>query len=317
MGRRDSHLAALFQDSFESLDRPSNPDYFIASIFTHVHLQRQGNLNLFGYSSSVPFLRKTLEKYGCKVHVYKHGDYKNAPNMFTETQFTKPHKQNVETYLFALNNYMFDDISQARRGLHLNSDMWKLIQNSGTFTSSVAKKMGFVDFTPEKSPLEALLSYNSQKTKEDEKEALKAKWGSLTDLDSFPADEQISLSDYRAIIFKRKRLDAYQWRVYKILKEAAEKHSSVRSLLGIVGVSSPRFNFSQVRHNFLLGPHNPVCLKFAYASMGRSIYTIKCFSLTCRTVLTSGGQMQCPKKLLFSRSMGQSTARLCKKLHLS
>ena len=167
--------------------------------------------------------------------------------MFTETKFTKPHKENVETYLFALNNYMFDDIANARKGLQFTGDMWKLIQNSGTFTSSSAKKMGFVDYNPEKSPLEALLTYNQQKTKEEEKEALKAKWGSKTDLESFPADEQLSLSDYRTIISKRRRLESYQWRAFKHLKEAAEKYTSVRSLLGIVGISSPHFNFGQVR----------------------------------------------------------------------
>lgn len=235
-----------YSDTFESNAKPENPDYFIASIFTHIHLQKQGALNLFGHSSSVPFLRKALEKYGAKVHVYKHGPFKNAPNSFTESGFTSPHKKNVETYLFALNNYMFEDIADARRGLHqFTGDMWKLIQNSGTFTSFAAKKMGFVDFTPERSPLEALLASNKQDVKEDEIEALKAKWGSNTDIESFPADEQVSLSDYRNIISKRKRMEAYQWRAFKHLRERAEKDSVVGSVLNAVGCSAPRFNFSQ------------------------------------------------------------------------
>lgn len=142
---------------------------------------------------------------------------------------------------------MFDDIATARRGLQFTADMWKLIQNSGTFTSSSARKMGFVDYTPERSPLDALLASNQKETKDEDREALKVKWGSKTDLESFSADEQVSLSDYHNIVSKRKILEAYQWRAFSRLKEAAGRHSSVSSMLGLVGYSAPRFNVSEVR----------------------------------------------------------------------
>jgi len=232
-------LLYAYADSFESPDKPENPDYFLASQFTHIHLQKQGCLNLFGYSASIPFFREFLEKHNVKVHVYKHGPFKNAPNSFTESRFNKPHKENIETYLFALNDYMFEDIVTAREGLqYFEPETWKMIQNSVTFTAVSAKTMGFADYTPDRSPLDALLAFNQPDLKEKEKESLKAKWGGKTDLEHFAAEKELSLSEYRAVLSKRKRL--------KQIKETIQAFANLDRTKNGADIVSFRSNIQEV-----------------------------------------------------------------------
>ena len=65
-----------FADTFGSNDS-GNKEYFLASVFSHIHLQPQGDVNLFGVGTSVPFLRSALDKYGIVAHVVKNGKYKS------------------------------------------------------------------------------------------------------------------------------------------------------------------------------------------------------------------------------------------------
>lgn len=94
--------------------------YYLASIFNYIHLQQLGNLNLWGISSSVPFLKDALEKnFGgakVKVNVFRHGIYKNAPNSLTESGFTKPHKENVST----IAQYRYNHCDLEYLTFHLN-----------------------------------------------------------------------------------------------------------------------------------------------------------------------------------------------------
>lgn len=40
-------------------------------------MQNQGALELLGICISTPFLREAFDKYGIKVHAFKHGKYKS------------------------------------------------------------------------------------------------------------------------------------------------------------------------------------------------------------------------------------------------
>jgi len=65
------------QDTFSDPDNKGNKEYLLACAFSHVHMQKNGELNLFGVASSSPFFRSFMEKYGIKVHVFKHGKFKS------------------------------------------------------------------------------------------------------------------------------------------------------------------------------------------------------------------------------------------------
>jgi hypothetical protein len=132
-----------YADTFASLGDPANKEYYLALIFTHIHMQKTGELNLFGAMLQQFFLRGLLEQYGIALHVFKHGQYKNAPNMFTKACLNKPHCENVSNILEQINNNVCQDITRSRSKALLTSwlkqgcwddmDLWKHIHQLGMF----------------------------------------------------------------------------------------------------------------------------------------------------------------------------------------
>jgi signal peptide peptidase SppA len=167
--RKEIKPLYAYADSFASMGDPGNKDYYLASIFTHIHLQQRGDLNLFGLLSETVFIRDLLEKYGIGLHVFKHGEFKNFPNMFTEMSMTKAHRENVTNIMNGINADVCTDITRSRSKALLASwlekrsedELWKRIHQSGTFPAVTAWKAGLVDFIPRRDPMRALLENNS------------------------------------------------------------------------------------------------------------------------------------------------------------
>jgi Peptidase family S49 len=67
----------VYADTFAS-PTSSMKDFYVASVFSKIHLQENGDLNLFGLHATNTFFKDFLQKYGINVHVWKHGEYKNA-----------------------------------------------------------------------------------------------------------------------------------------------------------------------------------------------------------------------------------------------
>jgi protease IV len=224
-----------YADSFASFASPSNKDYYLASIFTHIHLQEKGELNLFGMITQQFFIRGFLEKYGIQLHVFKHGPYKNAPNMFTEQTFNKFHKENVMNVLTSIDKDVCDEITSSRfkalsaaswvltsktkKPHHKDhesiykdmvSSLWKRIRDSGTFSGEGAAKAGLVDFLPTRDPLLDLVKYNGDKATSRSEGNDEASIGFSmgpheTNAERFPSERSVTLKDYARQIAKEKR----------------------------------------------------------------------------------------------------------------
>ena len=67
----------VYADTFAA-PRSSMKDFYVASAFSKIHMQENGDLNLFGLHSTSTFIKDFLMKYGVSVNVWKHGEYKNA-----------------------------------------------------------------------------------------------------------------------------------------------------------------------------------------------------------------------------------------------
>lgn len=234
--RVDSKPMYAYTDTFASFGDPGNKDYYLASVFTHIHMQRTGELNLFGLTSQQVFLRGLLEKYGINAHVFKHGKYKNAPNALTEWGFNKPHKENVTNILEDTNADICEDIQATRSKALLTNwlrgggDIWQNIQNAGTFPAHTAFKSGLVDYIPRRSPLFDLMEAN---LKDGAKEEYKAKWESQeTDFDRFSALAKIELKEYAKKLAKKKKAEDRM----KSWHDLAEKRPEIRSVLSALGV---------------------------------------------------------------------------------
>eukprot|EP00547_Thalassionema_nitzschioides_P005287 CAMPEP_0194218784 /NCGR_PEP_ID=MMETSP0156-20130528/24521_1 /TAXON_ID=33649 /ORGANISM="Thalassionema nitzschioides, Strain L26-B" /LENGTH=681 /DNA_ID=CAMNT_0038948251 /DNA_START=150 /DNA_END=2195 /DNA_ORIENTATION=- len=231
-----------YADTFSTPNDKGNKDYLVACAFSHVHMQKNGELQLFGISASNPFFRSFMEKYGIKAHVFKHGKYKNAPNIFTETQYTREHRQNTQNLVDQLDENERDIIVNDRNFRGFDPMVWKMIRKHGTFTGLQSKKLGLVDHLPPLDPLENLLKAN----KDDEtKTFMKEKWGNETDIDKFQAVKKISFADYKSILAKREKLELRNWKINSKLKKLADRSSAFESLLAVLGFPAPIYNIRQ------------------------------------------------------------------------
>jgi protease-4 len=234
-----------YADSFASLADPANKEYYLASIFTHIHMQKQGELNLLGLISQQVFLRGLLEKYSIGVNVFKHGQYKNAPNMFTDYKMNRAHLQNVSNILHTLNQDVCDDITDSRSKALLaswlrkqsnskvnSSKMWKQIHDAGTFSAVAAWKAGLVDFLPRRDPLPDLIDSKVSYEKREEK---RLQWNlDETDFERFKASKAIGLKDYAKEVAKAKKAEERSLRIQRLVAP----YPVVGRLLSAVGMGT-------------------------------------------------------------------------------
>eukprot|EP00536_Pseudo-nitzschia_multiseries_P002907 jgi/Psemu1/252115/estExt_Genewise1Plus.C_410089 len=157
--------------SSSSLRQKSMQEYYLASVFQHIHLQPQGDLNLYGLHGTNVFIRDFLRKYGINVHVWKHGAYKNMANIFTHSSYSKEHFENTAGILLPIHKHVCKAIYKSRHeqlgkyGYDFDQ-FWSMIENAGSLPADVAQQIGFVDHLPLKNPLDALLKNNKQENGE-------------------------------------------------------------------------------------------------------------------------------------------------------
>ena len=230
-----------YSDSFASFTSPSNRDYYLASVFTHIHMQEKGELNLFGMISQNFFVRDLLEKYGIQLHIFKHGNYKNAPNMFTHMTYNKHHFQNVANIQKSIDEDVGNEITLSRSNKmltswltkkHKNDDnvaMWKRINATGAFPGDAAVEAGFVDSLPRRDPLYDLVD---RKLRDQEENDVSSKLKEHeTDFTSFPSDSTISLKQYAKQLASKKKAAQRK----QMLEDIIEKSTYLKKILSIVG----------------------------------------------------------------------------------
>lgn len=208
-------------------------EYYLASAFTHIHLQSQGDLELFGLHSTNWFYRDFLKKYGIQVNVFKHGLYKDFGNLFTHARYTKEHKENVQNIFQNWNNHVCYGIYTSRNKSLKQfefSNFWEMVHRAGSFPADLALKVGFIDYVPRLDPLDKLLENGKKEAKfstEDKssEENAEEKWGSETDLDHFAAEAKISITDYARQKKQEKGRLSKQWNVYKLFSSMGNNAS--------------------------------------------------------------------------------------------
>jgi protease-4 len=227
-----------YADNFEGTG--GNKDYFLASIFTHIHMQNLGHLNLFGMSSTSIFLKDFLRKYGVKVDVFKHGPYKTAPNMFTENKYTFEHRRNMTALMNSLQEDVNDDITISRsKSLagkwmlkkHEGVDaMWKRIFNAGTFNAASAYERGFVDFLQPRDPCNDF--FKLERTVEKAKAETEATEDSVQEVHNFIHNKRVDLKEYKSILDRKKRTTLKNTFVQRRLRDAVQKVPWLEEYIG-------------------------------------------------------------------------------------
>jgi len=238
-------------------------EYFLASAFSYVHLQGRGNLHLFGCVAQNTFFGGMLDKYGIKAHVFRHGQYKNAPSFLTEKKYSSAHLENVKSMTSSLNNTIRTCI-ETSRPMNFDNVMWQSIFDYGSLTSSNSEEIGLVDFTPPVDPLHSLLGFNSRKEAEKRKKKQKKKEslsqssvnegvsgekaGDLSEEENtvsmlglhesfskFNATHEVSLVKYKQMLNKNAKLESRRKQLNNTLQKLSETSTATSMILSSLG----------------------------------------------------------------------------------
>ncbi|MGE5504683.1 MAG: signal peptide peptidase SppA [Actinomycetota bacterium] len=117
-------------------------DYYLATGFGQLWLQPSGDVGLTGVLAESPFVKGTLDLLGIKPEFSGRWEYKSAIELFTETGFTQPHKQNLGRLLDSWTGQMVDGIASARK---LPPDKVRALLGNGPFVAAEALSAGLVD----------------------------------------------------------------------------------------------------------------------------------------------------------------------------
>ncbi|HWC76748.1 MAG TPA: signal peptide peptidase SppA [Blastocatellia bacterium] len=112
--RGKNKWAIAFAETFGEFG-PGNNSYYLATAFDEIRLQPSGDLGLTGLMLEGQFIRGTLDKLGVQPRMDHRYEYKNAMNMYTEKQFTAPHREAMEKLLNSWFSQMVRGIAHARK----------------------------------------------------------------------------------------------------------------------------------------------------------------------------------------------------------
>ncbi len=128
--------------SWAHLEGAGNLEYFVATGCQKIAVSPTALLDVSGLAAEVTFFKGTLEKVGIQAQFEGVGKYKNAPNQFTETGFTEPHREQME----ALVGSLFDSYVRAiADGRGLAPAAVRELVDEGPFDAVHAKAAGLVD----------------------------------------------------------------------------------------------------------------------------------------------------------------------------
>jgi protease IV len=103
-------------------------EYYLASFADKVILFKGGALSVSGIAAEAIFLKNTLSKLGVQADILHIGDYKTAPNTFTEERMTPAHRESTQALIDDLYQAVIDGIAANRK---LNAaDVKKILDRS-------------------------------------------------------------------------------------------------------------------------------------------------------------------------------------------
>jgi protease IV len=128
--------------AFAHLEFCSNKEYYLASACSKVYAVPTAILDISGLAAEVTFFKGTLDKLGVQAQFVGVGKYKNAPNQFTESGFTAPHREQTEAMLDSLYGQYVTALAEARGK---SEDEIKALIDDGPYDAERALKAGLVD----------------------------------------------------------------------------------------------------------------------------------------------------------------------------
>lgn len=132
-----------------------NAAYLLAAGCDRVYLHPAGGLDLVGLQAEVQYLRGAMDMVGVGAQYAKRGQYKSAPEAYTETRSTDPARAQMDALLDDLYAQLVDGIA---RGRGKNPDEVKALVDGGPYTAAEAVAKGLVDGVAYPDELEARMA---------------------------------------------------------------------------------------------------------------------------------------------------------------
>jgi protease-4 len=98
-----------------SFQGPGIGQYYVASLADEIWLQRTSEMNAVGLLSSTVFLRGLFDKVQAKPLFGQRYEYKNAANVYTETDYTPAHREATTHLIQSLYGTLTADIAERRK----------------------------------------------------------------------------------------------------------------------------------------------------------------------------------------------------------
>ncbi len=121
---------------------PGNGGYYLATAFDTILLQPSGDIGITGLIYETPFVRGLLDKLGVEPKMGQRHEYKNAMNFYTETGFTKPHREALEVLMDSQFHQMVEGIAASRE---FSEEQVYEIFDRGPYLGQEAVDAGLVD----------------------------------------------------------------------------------------------------------------------------------------------------------------------------
>jgi len=128
--------------AYAHLEVCGNKEYYLATACTKIYAVPTALLEVTGLHSEVMFFRNTLDKLGVQAQFEGVGKYKNAPNQFTETGFTEPHREQMEALIDSVYAQYVAAIATARGK---TPEEVQAIVDAGPYEGREALEAGLVD----------------------------------------------------------------------------------------------------------------------------------------------------------------------------
>jgi protease-4 len=128
--------------AYAHLEFCGNREYYLATACTKIYAVPTAIMDITGLRSETMFFANTLKKLGVEAQFEGVGKYKNAPNQFTETGFTPPHREQMEALLDSMyGQYM----AGLQSGRNKTAEEVQAIVDNGPYDGQQALKAGLVD----------------------------------------------------------------------------------------------------------------------------------------------------------------------------
>ncbi len=121
---------------------PGNITYYVASVSDKIIAPPVSEIKLTGLAAELTFYGKTLDKLGINADMVRIGDYKSAPERYTQNESSDEYKEQLNRIL---DDYYDQLVSAIAQGRSLSIDSVKALIDQGPFTTDYAKEVGLID----------------------------------------------------------------------------------------------------------------------------------------------------------------------------